>query len=275
MFGNGGFPSTGGWVAPNAESIPPIQYYLKERVSVGDVSINIYNSDGTLVKTIPGTIRKGINKINWDLKMKPPKVASGGTKIDFGAFVAPMVLPGDYTVKLKVGDKEYTKTIKLVHDIKNKDFSLEDRQLQFKTAMQLYHLHQQLATIVDTINARRKLLVTNLPKIRDSSSKKLVQEYNQKLEELRSTLLATKQKSIFADEKKLREDISDVYIAVADQEARPSNLQIQRMDQLHLKVQKAEETKASLVKQYDAKVNAALEKEGLLLKEGVKPAKVF
>lgn len=155
-LGDGGFPGTGGWVAPNAPSIPPIQYYLKERVSIGDVNVEIYDSTGKLVKTIPGTIRKGVNKITWDLRMKPPHVAGGGTKIDYGAFVAPMVLPGVYTVKLKVGDKEYKQSLTLVHDAANKAFTSADRKLQYKTAMQLYNLHETLAAIVDTINMKQK-----------------------------------------------------------------------------------------------------------------------
>ncbi len=270
-----GFPNTGGWTAPNAPSIPPIQYYLKERVSIGDVNLEIYDASGKLVRSIPGTIRKGINKLTWDLKMKPPKVASGGTKIDFGAFVAPMVLPGDYTVKLKVGDKEYTKTLKLIHDPKNKDFTIADRQLQYKTALQLYNLHERLAATVDSINAKQKILKMNISKIKDTVSKKLLQDYMTKLEELRSTLLATKQKSIFADEKKLREEITDVYGAVAGQEAAPSNLQLQRAAQLREKEAKAEEARVTLTKQFETKVNDALAKEGLPLKDEGKPAKAF
>lgn len=262
-FGDGGFPSTGGWIAPNAVSIPPIQYYLKERVSTGEVNVEIYDPAGKLVKSVPGTIRKGINKITWDLKMKPPKVAGGGTKIDFGAFVAPMVLPGDYTVKLKVGDKVYTRQLKLVHDPKNKDFTLEDRVAQSKTAMQLYDAHQKLAATVDSINQKQKSLRMNMARVKDSSTKKLLQEYNTKLEELRSTLLGTKQKSIFADEKKLREDITDVYSAVATQEARPSNLQVQRATGLQQKVVKSEEKRKEVVKEYQPKMEAALAKEGL------------
>ena len=206
--------------------------------------------------------------------MKPPKVAGGGTKIDFGAFVAPMVLPGDYTLKLKVGDKVYTKPLKLIHDVKNKDFTLVDRQLQYKTAMQLYNLHERLAATVDSINTKQKMLRDNIAKVKDTASKKLLQDYVIKLEELRSTLLATKQKSIFADEKKLREEITDVYSAVAGQEAAPSNLQLQRVTQLQEKEAKAEETKTTLSKQFDAKVNAALAKEGLPNDEA-KPAKAF
>lgn len=274
-YGDGGFPTTGGWIAPNAPSIPAIQYYLKERVSIGDVNLEIYDPSGKLVREIPGTIRKGINKVTWDLKMKPPKVAGGGTKIDYGAFVAPIVLPGVYTVKLKVADRVYAKSLKLVHDMKNRDFTLEDRQLQFKTAMQLYHMHEQLAATVDLLNEKEKMLKTNIPLVKDSGSKKILQEYSAKLEELRSTLLATKQKSIFADEKKLREDISDVYVAVCTQEARPSNLQVQRTTQLQQGVAKAEEKKSSLFKTYDEKVASLLAREGLPVKEGEKKLKTF
>jgi photosystem II stability/assembly factor-like uncharacterized protein len=274
-FGDAGFPTTGGWMAPNAAAIPPIQYYLKERVSIGDVNLEIYDPAGKLVKEIPGTIRKGINKVTWDLRMQPPKVAGGGTKIDFGAFVAPMVLPGEYTVKLNVGDKVYSKPLKLVHDPKNKDFTMEDRQLQFKTAMDLYKLHEQLAATVDQINEKQRMLQENIAKLKDTASKKMLQDYNEKLEDLRSTLLATKQKSLFADEKKLREEISDVYTAVCGQEARPSNLQVQRVSQLQQNVRKAEEKRLELVRQFDGMVETVLSKEGLPAKDASKPAKTF
>ncbi|HEX2608905.1 MAG TPA: hypothetical protein VHK91_16085, partial [Flavisolibacter sp.] len=145
----------------------------------------------------------------------------------------------------------------------------------YKTAMQLYNLHEQLATTVEQLNEKQRLLNANTGQLKDSASRKLLEEYNQKLEELRSTLLATKQKSIFADEKKLREEISEVYIAVAGQEARPSNLQVQRIAQLQQQVMKAEENRMSLWKQYNARVDAALAKEGLPMKEGEKPSKVF
>ncbi len=262
-FGDGGFPSTGGWNAGNPAGIPPLQYYLKDRVNSGDVKIEIYDAAGKLVQSIPGTKRKGINKVYWNLRMKPPKVATGGTKIDFGGFIAPMVLPGDYTVKLKVADKEYNSSIKLVHDESNKAFTVSDRQAQFTTAMQLYNLHEQLAKTVDDINAKQKMLKDNLEKVKSAKVKKLLQEYYDKLEELRGTLLATKQKSIFADEERLREKITDVYGAVAGQEAAPGNLQLQRVTNLQQEVSKAEQTNAAITTQYFNKVQQALNKEGL------------
>jgi photosystem II stability/assembly factor-like uncharacterized protein len=262
-FGDGGFPSTGGWVAPNPFSIPPIQYYLKDRVTNADVKVEIYDKDNNLVQSIPGSKRKGINKVSWNLRMKPPKVAGGGTKIDFGGFVAPMVLPGDYTVKLKVGDKEYTQTIKVIHDEKNKELSITDRQQQYKTATQLYKMHEDLAATVDDINEKQKLIKDNLDKVKDSATKKLMIEFNAKLEEQRSQLLATKQKSVFADEQRLREKITDVYSAVASQEAPPSNLQIQRAETLQKELVKRKQDVQAVNNKYLKPVFDELVKEGL------------
>jgi photosystem II stability/assembly factor-like uncharacterized protein len=263
-FGDGGFPSTGGWVAPNPLSIPPIQYYLKERVTTGDVKVEIYDKEGKLVQSMPGSKRKGINKVSWNLRMKPPKVAAGGTKIDFGGFIAPMVLPGDYTVKLKVGDKEYTQPLKLVHDEKNKEFTLADRQLQYKTAIQLYKMHEELAAVVDDINEKQKMVKDNFDKVKDPATKKLMEEFNAKLEEERSQLLATKQKSIFADEQKLREKITDVYSAVASQEAPPSNLQVQRADLLQKEVTTKKQDVKKVNDKYYKPIFDQLVKEGLI-----------
>jgi photosystem II stability/assembly factor-like uncharacterized protein len=265
QFGGGGFPSTGGWVAPNPPSIPPIKYYLKDRVSKGDVKMEIYDAAGKLVQSVPGGKRKGINMVEWNLSMKPPKVASGGTKLDFSAFLAPMVLPGDYTIKLKVGDSVYTSKVKLVHDAANKDFTLEDRKLQHKVAMDLYKQHEQLAALVDSISAKQKLIKETIGKVQDSSLARSMRNYNDELEQLRSELLATKQKSIFADEKKLREEITETYSAVTGQEAAPSNLTIQRTEVLKQEVKKKEETGRQVMVKYDKMVMEGLKKEGLLL----------
>lgn len=272
-FGDGGFPSTGGWNGGNPSSIAPIQYYLKDRLNTGDVKVEIYDAAGKLVQSIPGSKRKGINRVYWNQRMKPPKVASGGAKVDFGGFLAPQVLPGNYTVKLKVADKEYSNTIQMVHDENNKAFTSSDRQKQFDASMQLYNLHEQLAKTVEDIAGKQKMLKDNIDKTKNAKLKKLLQEYHDKLETLRAECLATKQKSIFADEERLRERITDVYQAVAGQEAAPSNLQIQRISVLQNEVSKAENSNTTLTTQYYNKVKDALTKEGLLKESTLQDSK--
>jgi hypothetical protein len=257
-YGGGGFPSTGGWSGGNPASIPPIQYYLKDRVSSGDVKIEIYDSAGKLVQTLPATKRKGLNKVYWNMRHTPPKTATGSTKLDYAGFIAPMVLPGTYTMKLKVADKEYSSQLLMVHDTANHNFSQEDRYLQYKTSMELYTLHENLAKLVDKINAEQKMIKEYTEKVSSPKNKKLLEDYNTKLEEMRSTLLATKKKSIFADEKKLREEITEVYGAVCGQECKPSNLQMERTTMLKDEFKKKEEAYQLVYNQYSAKVKEAL-----------------
>ena len=88
--------------------------------------------------------------------------------------------------------------------------------------------------------------------------------YNDELEKLRAECLGTKQKSIFADEKKLREEITGVYAAVSGQEAAPSNLQVQRVTGLQEEVKKKEQETIQEVKKYDKIIMDGLKKEGLL-----------
>lgn len=266
-YGDGGFPGTGGWITGNPASIKPFQYYLKDRLSTGKVVIEVYDKSGKLVQSVPGSNRKGINKVYWNLRSKPPKTATGGTKRDVGGFIAPMVLPGEYTVKLKVGDKEYPGSILLEHDASNKGFTLADREQQYKTSMELFVMHEQLAALVDDINVKQKLIKESMDKVKSKKVKTLLTEYQQQLENLRAECLATKQKSVFADEERIRERITDLYMNICMQEAPPSNLQLQRVGVLKNEISAAENTNKSLTDKYYAKVKEALIKEGLLKEE--------
>ena len=256
-FGGGGSPVSGGWYGGNPEDLQPIEYYLKDRAT-GDVKIEIYDAMDKLVQTVPGTKRKGINKVFWNLRWTPPKTATGGTKVDYGGFIAPMVLPGAYTVKLKVGDKEYSNKLQMVHNSGNKLFSEADRKVQHTAAMELYHMHEQLYDLVNNINTDQKKIKDNLDSLNQPKAKKVLTEYNTKLEELRSTLLATKHKSIFADERKLRENITDVYGSVCGQECRPTNLQLERVAGLQDDLKKGIDAYAKIKTEYEAKSDQAV-----------------
>jgi len=259
-YGGGGSPVSGGWYGGNPDDVQPIEYYMKNRPTQ-DVNVEVYDATGKLVQKIPGSKRKGINKVYWNLRWTPPKTATGGTKMDYGGFVAPMVLPGTYTVKLKVGDKDYTNQLVMVHDSKNKLFSEEDRKAQYIAAMELYHIHEQLADLVDKISTEQKTLKDNMDSVKRPQTRKLMKEYNDKLEELRSTLLATKHKSIFADEKKLREYITEVYGAICGQESKPTNLQLERITVLNDDLKKGQDNYLKLYTNYGEKTDKIVKED--------------
>lgn len=262
-FGDGGFPATGGWSGGNPAGIPPIQYYLKDKVMTGDVKLDVYDAQGKLVQSIPGTKRKGINSVYWNRRMTPVKAAPGGTKMDQAGFTAPMVMPGDYTLKLTVGDKQYTDKITLVHDASNTNFTIADREMQNKAALEMYGMQAELNSLIESINAEQKLLRDNTIKVKSPKTRKVLMEYNTQLETLRATLLATKQKSIFADEEQLRERLSEVYTTVLMQESKPSNLQLERIGVLQKQLTEAKGKHESINKQYSKRVQEAIKKEAI------------
>ena len=237
-FGDGGFPSTGGWVSPNAPSLKPFQYYLKDRFNGGSIKLEILDESGKLVQSLPGTTRKGINRVTWNQRMAPPKTATGSTKRDIGAVFAPQVLPGNYTLKMKVGKDEYSQQFKLVHADKN-GFSEEERKSQFAAAMELYNMHGRLATLVNDIVEKQKTYKDKISGLKNKKSVKWGTGYIDSLENLRGELIPTKQTSIFADESRLREDISQVYVAICNNEAAPSNLQLASIKALETRLDEA------------------------------------
>jgi len=143
----------------------------------------------------------------------------------------------------------------------NSDMSLADMEDQYNTAMQLFNMHERLGKLVDSISTKQKMLQANLANVKNAKAKKLVQEYYDKLEDLRSKLLATKQKSQFVDEKKLREYITEVYGAVCNQETKPSTLQKERSGVLLQQLGDAEKLNTSINKQYDERLKNELIKE--------------
>lgn len=259
-FGDGGFPNTGGWVAPNAPSLKPFQYYLKDRFMSGAIKLEIYDEAGRLVQSVPGTNRKGINRVTWSQRMMPPKTATGATKPDNGGAVAPQVLPGKYTLKLKAGSNELTQSFNMVH-VEKSAFTLSERKAQFSAAMELYELHQQLAVVVADLAAKQKEYRSSVDSMKNKKLQKTGNEYLTALETLRAELIPTKQTSIFADESRLREDITQVYLAICFNEAGPSNLQMESIKNLKQRVRTAEEKAKQLHGQFEEKLKLAIAKE--------------
>jgi lipase chaperone LimK len=133
--------------------------------------------------------------------------------------------------------------------------------LQYETAMKIYKMHEELKVLVDNISEREKVVKNNVDSLAKTQNKKLLNDYNNQLENLRSTLLATKHKSIFADEKKLREYLSELYGSVCYQEGRPSNLQVARVEVLKNDLKKGQESFEKIEKEMKDKVDKAIDEE--------------
>jgi len=228
-FGYGGPEVSGGWSAENPPSTPTINYYLKQRLASGKITVEIYDDKGNLLQSMPGTIRKGINKISWNLRSTPPKVAEGSTKMDGAGFTAPMVLPGIYTIKVKVKDKEYTGTVKCIHDAENKDLSETDRKLVYDKSMALQTIYNNINTTIDSISYYQKNLKADTVAF---AKNKNAQTFYNDLQKVKAEFMATTKTSIFADEEKLREKVSKLYGSFCAMESKPNATQLESIDDL-------------------------------------------
>lgn len=256
-----------GYNAGNAPGVVFIQYYLRDRLASGDVKIEILDKEGKLVQSLPAqSKRRGVNKAYWDMRGLPPKVASGGAKIDRAAVLGPLVETGTYTIKLSVADKTFTTPVNVVNDDKNTEITPAVRKVIHENTRKLFSLHERLAVVANDVLQKRIFLDSAVAKAKNEKNKKLFGNYSTQLESLRATLLGTKQTSEFADEKKLREEISELYFQICFIETAPSALLLKSIELLDEKVTDAEKKRTSLITEADLKLNAALIKEGILKK---------
>lgn len=259
----GAYPSAAGeYAGGNYTQDAVIVYYLKERATTGEVKLEYYDANGKFLYDLPATKRKGLNRVTWGMRMKPAKAAKTGSSLDMGGFISPLLDAGTYTIKLKIGDKSYETKMDLVED-KNSPHSLADRQMQRKTALEMFEMVKDLAFFTQQVVDLQGALKENKDKITDETLKKSVQIYADSLEALRKTLANTKESKGITGEEQLREKLGMLYYQVTQWDGRPTDSHLDRIKGLQTDIDKAKEKAKILNNQYLASVNEALEKAGL------------
>ena len=206
-----------------------IVYYQKKRHIFGDLKLDIYDAKGQLLTSMQGDKRKGLNKVQWPERAKPPKMppAAGLVENQY-AFFGPQAQEGTYTVKLTKGKETYSSEVRLVPDPRSKSTPV-DRELQHKTVTQLYDMLAQLTYIVDATNELSAQVKqrTAAASSSDAALKQQLHGLAEKLEDFRSTLVSVKEGGMITGEKKLREHLGELYGAVNEYSGRPTQSQVE------------------------------------------------
>jgi hypothetical protein len=133
---------------------------------------------------------------------------------------------------LTKGKNVYTSKIEVALDPRAK-FTLEDRQAQFDLAMRLYRLCEKMAYEVDAINGVRDAARDRTSKIgNDANAKKQLQALSERIDAVRSKIVATKEGGAITGEERIREHVADVYGQVNNYEGRPTAMQVMRTEAL-------------------------------------------
>jgi hypothetical protein len=254
------WPGDDEYVGRNPEEAASITYYMRDRHVFGDFKVEIADAGGNLLSTIPGSKRKGINRISWQMRMKPPKVApTPGTETRF--VIGPTVAEGNYTVRIIQGKDTTVGTFALVGDPRS-PHSAEDRALQQSTVMKLYTMQSDMAYIAEAVAGARDQSKAQADKLPDGDRLKggLI-EFSTRLDSLYHTRVATSE-GFLAREEQLRERVIDLYNSVSGYGGRPSASQLARLKTLELNIGEARRQYDTMVRANLEKLNADLESHG-------------
>ncbi len=147
--------------------------YRARSVPGEPVRAEILDANGTLLRTLEVPGRAGLNKIVWDLRLEPPRQVAFRTTppdnphiweeprfkgketrpvihwgIEAAQTTGPIVPPGTYSVRLRIGGQTFTKSFE-VH--KDPSITASDADLMASTAMQI-RIRDDMSAAADMVN---------------------------------------------------------------------------------------------------------------------------
>src|SRR5205085_12052588 len=89
------------YVAPNPPFGAAIYYYLGAKPRTSPL-LTIIDAEGTIVTELKATVEPGLNPVQWDLLI--------GKSDDEEPRLVP---PGEYVVKLQIGERSFTRRVRI------------------------------------------------------------------------------------------------------------------------------------------------------------------
>ena len=252
------FAGSADWAGDELPEAAILTYYLKKRHLIGDLKLEIFDADGKKLSTISGGRRRGINRVEWPMRLKGPKLPPAANLVpNFFAFVGPRAASGTYTAKLTKNKDTFTSTFTLTPDPRA-THSAEDRALQVKLVNRLYDRLGDLTYTVEGIQAVRDSAKARAKSLgKDALATKLT-AFAGELEALRGRLVAAKEGGRLTGEEQLREQLGDLYGKVNGYDGRPTNGQIALADVLEGELKKGAAEFDALVAKSLPSLNAGL-----------------
>ena len=222
------FPGDAEFTGTNASSAATVAYYLKKRHVFGDMFFEIYDAEGKFLKKLPAGNRKGINIVRIATSMDPPKVPKSPNILGEAAY-GPDYPAGKYTVKLVKGTETFSTEL-ILNDSPDWKHPEADRKLQRETLMRAYALLEELAAVDQKILDARDSLKIREAAARGSALKK-IKGLIATCEDMHEKISATQSgEGGITGQVRLRENIGEIYGAVAGYPGKPAELQIKALD---------------------------------------------
>lgn len=240
----------------NPNPLPRLIYYMNKRHTFGKMAIEIYDLDGTLMKEIPAGKSAGINIVDLILTKDRPRIPPSDTREAVGgALYGPTLLAGTYKVKVIKGKEEFWGSFTLQYP-ENSAYTLAERKLQYESTMKLFQQAEQLAYVYAAqtdLLAQSKEYVLKYPKL-SKSLNPLIKEL-----ETQNGLIAFKGGDFYvATEKRLTEEVAELYGTVRAYPGEPGVSQLERLDNLAQKVAEVQKKFGTIKNEKVKKINSSV-----------------
>jgi len=256
-------PASGGWVEGDAKFIgenPPggavIHFYQQKRHIFGPLKLEIFDAQGKLLDTLPVPMRRGLSRIQWSMRSKPPQVPRAAS-VAGASLNGPRVLPGSYRVRITKGDKVYEAPLVINLD-RRAGYTLEDRKLQLAACQRAAALFQRMSQVVDRIEQMEQ----QCQKGSDSA------DIQRQLKDLRKKLVATTEGGAITGEERLREKLDSLYASLNGYEGRPAAYLIESLQVLEDEFAAVEKESEALLRNTNQRLQQQGQKPLRILAEG-------
>jgi len=260
--GQGWFGGHDEFTGRNPPEAASIFFYQKKRHIFGDLKVEIYDSEGELITTVPAPKVRGLNRADWAMRLPAPKLPPA-TNLVF-AFQGPRVPEGSYSYKMIKGKETYEGTVNLVPDPRS-PHSAEDRQAQQQTALKLYYMLSDLTYLVDTLIEVRDQARARAEELGGKGGLAgRLEGFADQTEELRGSLVSTAETGWISGDEKLREKMGNLFGGVVGYDGRPSQTQLDRTEVLAGQLESARKSFAALTTRRPlTQLNSQLQGRGL------------
>jgi photosystem II stability/assembly factor-like uncharacterized protein len=229
---NGGWGDGDGvFTGANPPDGAVINYYQRTRHVFGKLKIEILDAKGEVIDDLPASKRRGINRVVWSMRVKPPRTPAAA-QVAFNSAFGPRVPPGVYTVRITDNGRAFEEKFDVSLDPRG-GFTTADRQAQFDAVMRAHALLNRMSGLVDRIKGLQALASADAAALPDKdplreSLRRLVAAAQARLTEI----VATKEGGAITGEERIREHADQIYGALMSFEGRPGDYQVARVEAL-------------------------------------------
>jgi hypothetical protein len=252
------FSGSTDWRGDELPEAAVITYYLKKRHLIGDMKVEVLDPAGKVVATLSGGRRRGINRVEWPMRMRGPKLPPAANLVpNYFAFVGPRAPAGTYTVRLTKNKQVITGTFEVVPDPRS-THTAEDRAAQVAMVSRLYGDLTRLTYTVESLQGLRDSSRAQAKALgRDPLATRL-HTFADELERLRGRLVAAKEGGRLTGEEQLREQMGNLYGKVNGYDGRPTAGQVALASVLEGELDKGTAELDAIVARSLPALNAAL-----------------